>query len=107
MRPVQLDPMSQGHPASPNHEHRSWSGRAFRLYKTVLSPVLHAISPCHCIYLPTCSEYAYVAVSRFGVWRGSWIALYRFARCHPWAGGGVDPVPERKTAEISPASRPV
>ncbi len=68
---------------------------AFRVYKSVFSPVLQAISPSRCLYLPTCSEYAYIAVSRFGWLRGSWMALRRLARCHPWGKGGLDPVPER------------
>src|SRR5580704_14043130 len=66
---------------------------AYRVYKGVVSPVLHAFSPSQCLYLPTCSEYAYVALLRFGLWKGSWLALRRFARCHPFAKGGVDPVP--------------
>ena len=70
---------------------------AFFLYKRILSPVAHAISPTQCLYLPTCSEYAYVALHRFGVWRGSWLALRRLARCHPFAKGGFDPVPEQST----------
>jgi uncharacterized protein len=68
---------------------------AFRMYKATLSPVLQAISPSRCLYLPTCSEYAYTAMSRFGIVRGSWLALRRVARCHPWGKGGLDPVPER------------
>ena len=67
---------------------------AFRAYKALLSPLLHAIAPSRCLYLPTCSEYAYTAVSRFGILHGSWLALRRFARCHPWGKGGLDPVPE-------------
>jgi putative membrane protein insertion efficiency factor len=67
---------------------------AYRLYKFVLSPVLHAFSPSQCVYLPTCSEYAYIALVRFGVFKGSWLAIRRFARCHPFARGGVDPVPD-------------
>ena len=78
---------------------------AFRLYKSLLSPVLHAISPSRCIYLPTCSEYATIAVSRFGWVRGSWLALGRLARCHPWGKGGLDPVPERGFARATPARR--
>lgn len=66
---------------------------AFAAYKTVVSPILHAFSPSQCLYLPTCSEYAYVAMVRFGPVRGSWLALRRFARCHPFAKGGLDPVP--------------
>jgi uncharacterized protein len=71
---------------------------AFRIYKSIVSPVVHAFSPGRCLYLPTCSEYAYVALSRFGVVRGSWLALRRLARCHPWGKGGLDPVPERASA---------
>lgn len=67
---------------------------AFGAYKTVVSPILHAFSPSQCLYLPTCSEYAYVAMVRFGPIRGSWLALKRFARCHPFAKGGLDPVPD-------------
>ena len=66
----------------------------FRLYKAIFSPVLHAISPSRCIYLPTCSEYAYTAISRFGLVRGGWLALRRLTHCHPWAEGGLDPVPD-------------
>ena len=79
---------------------------AFRLYKALLSPVLHAISPSRCLYLPTCSEYATIAVSRFGWVRGSWLALGRLARCHPWGKGGLDPVPERASPALPRAARP-
>lgn len=66
----------------------------FRLYKEVLSPAFHAASPSQCLYLPTCSEYAYVALVRFGPVRGTWIAMRRLLRCHPFTKGGFDPVPE-------------
>ena len=66
---------------------------AYGCYKSVLSPVLHAFSPSQCLYLPTCSEYAYVAMMRFGAVKGTWLALRRLARCHPFAKGGLDPVP--------------
>jgi putative membrane protein insertion efficiency factor len=71
---------------------------AYRLYRSVLSPILHAFSPTQCLYLPTCSEYAYIALVRFGIFKGSWLALRRFARCHPFAKGGLDPVPDRNFA---------
>lgn len=65
-----------------------------RVYKLLVAPVLHAVSPSRCIYAPTCSEYAYMAIARFGVMRGGWLALRRIGRCHPWAKGGFDPVPD-------------
>ncbi len=74
------------------------AGIAFRGYMEVVSPMVHVLSPSRCVYLPTCSEYAYAAVSRFGFLRGSWMALRRLARCHPWSKGGFDPVPERDAA---------
>jgi putative membrane protein insertion efficiency factor len=72
------------------------------LYKSILSPVLHAFSPAQCLYLPTCSEYAYIALVRFGFFKGSWLALLRFARCHPFSKGGLDPVPLRNS-ELAPS----
>jgi uncharacterized protein len=62
-------------------------------YKRLLSPLLHAFSFGQCKFLPTCSEYAYVAVVRHGWLRGGWLALGRLLRCHPFAKGGYDPVP--------------
>jgi uncharacterized protein len=67
----------------------------YGFYKAVVSPVLHVFNPSQCVYLPTCSEYAYVALVRFGVVKGSWLALRRIGRCHPFAKGGVDAVPLR------------
>jgi putative membrane protein insertion efficiency factor len=62
-------------------------------YKRGLSPLLHIFMPSQCKFLPTCSEYAYVAVVRHGWLRGGGLALRRIARCHPFATGGHDPVP--------------
>jgi putative membrane protein insertion efficiency factor len=67
----------------------------FGVYRRVVSPVLHSLGRSQCIYLPTCSEYALVAMQRFGVIRGGAMALRRIGRCHPLAEGGFDPVPER------------
>lgn len=64
---------------------------ALRFYKTRVSPLL----PPACRYTPTCSEYAYEAIARHGVARGSWLAVRRILRCHPFARGGHDPVPDR------------
>ncbi len=62
-------------------------------YKRALAPFLHVILPSQCKFLPTCSDYAFVAVVRHGWLRGSWLALRRILRCHPFAAGGYDPVP--------------
>jgi uncharacterized protein len=63
-----------------------------RLYQLFISPLL----PPACRFYPTCSQYALVAVRDHGVLRGLWLALARFARCHPWNPGGVDYVPPPK-----------
>lgn len=60
-----------------------------RFYQLVISPLL----PPGCRYQPTCSAYAMEAIIRHGVLRGSWLALKRLLRCHPWGGSGYDPVP--------------
>ena len=49
-----------------------------------------------CRFLPTCSGYAVEAVRTHGALRGSWLAVRRIGRCHPWNLGGFDPVPPRK-----------
>ena len=64
-----------------------------RVYKRIVSPMLHSLAVSQCKYLPTCSEYAYVAVVRHGWVRGGWLALRRLARCHQFGWGGHDPVP--------------
>ncbi|MBN1426782.1 MAG: membrane protein insertion efficiency factor YidD [Anaerolineae bacterium] len=61
-----------------------------RLYQSTLSPVL----PPACRFTPTCSNYAYEALRRFGFFKGSWLAIKRIGRCHPFHPGGYDPVPE-------------
>jgi putative membrane protein insertion efficiency factor len=66
---------------------------AFTAYKRVLSPMLHSVGVSRCIFLPTCSEYAYVAMLRHGILRGAALAAKRIARCHPLSKGGLDPVP--------------
>ncbi|MBM4183407.1 MAG: membrane protein insertion efficiency factor YidD [Gemmatimonadetes bacterium] len=65
-----------------------------RLYQVAVSPWL----PAACRYTPTCSAYAIDALRERGALRGTWLALRRLARCHPWGGFGYDPVP--------PAHRP-
>lgn len=59
-----------------------------------LYQLLRSGRPSPCRYLPGCSDYAVEAVERHGAVRGGLLALRRIARCHPWAGHGLDPVPE-------------
>jgi putative membrane protein insertion efficiency factor len=61
-----------------------------RAYQWTLSPVLGP----RCRFDPTCSEYAVVALRRFGPLRGGRLMLRRVSRCHPWGASGYDPVPE-------------
>jgi hypothetical protein len=55
---------------------------------------LRAGRPSPCRYWPTCSTYALEALEAHGALRGTWLSARRLLRCHPWAGSGVDPVPE-------------
>jgi hypothetical protein len=57
------------------------------------SPALHSLQPGGCRYLPTCSEYASIAIATHGPVRGVTLAVSRLLRCHPFARGGLDPVP--------------
>ncbi|WP_040325679.1 membrane protein insertion efficiency factor YidD [Aurantimonas manganoxydans] len=61
-----------------------------RLYQLTLSPLIGS----HCRHLPTCSEYAYEAVARHGLWSGGWLSVFRVGRCGPFGTSGIDNVPE-------------
>ena len=69
-----------------------------QLYRWVLSPIKNVLfGPLgRCRYTPTCSQYAVEAIRTHGAAGGSWLALKRLGRCHPWGGCGEDPVPARR-----------
>lgn len=69
--------------------------RLIRGYQAAISPALGDV----CRYEPSCSRYAYEAIERYGVVRGSWLGARRLWRCRPGVAGGYDPVPDDGAAE--------
>ena len=69
-----------------------------KAYRALISPLYGNV----CRYHPSCSAYALEAVTVHGAVRGSWLAVTRLASCHPWAAGGVDPVPPRGERPVRP-----
>jgi len=67
--------------------------RAIGVYQHLISPMLGP----RCRFEPGCSHYAQDAIGRFGAGYGSWLAVRRILRCHPFHPGGWDPVPEQRT----------
>jgi putative membrane protein insertion efficiency factor len=57
-------------------------------YRRAISPML----PPSCRFQPTCSEYAYEAIEKYGILKGGRLAIWRILRCNPWGGSGYDPV---------------
>ena len=60
-----------------------------RFYQVCISP----LKPATCRFTSTCSQYALQALQKYGPIKGSWLAVKRIAKCHPWGGSGYDPVP--------------
>lgn len=71
------------------------------IYQRVISPLLGP----RCRFYPSCSAYAVDALTMHGPLRGTWLAVARLARCHPWNSGGVDPVPTTTWGSARDASR--
>ena len=63
--------------------------RLIRFYQKFISP----LKPAACRFYPTCSAYAYEAVQKYGALKGTWLAVRRILKCHPFHPGGYDPVP--------------
>ena len=61
-----------------------------QIYRYTVSPLLGV----NCRHIPSCSQYAAEAVELNGAWKGIWLTLARFMRCHPWGSSGYDPVPD-------------
>jgi len=76
------------------------AGLAF--YRRWISPAVHSLGSGGCRYLPTCSEYAEVAIATHGPIRGIGLAIGRVLRCHPFSRGGLDPVPPRANTTSLP-----
>lgn len=78
--------------------------KLIRLYQKTLSLdhglLSYIYSERLCRYYPTCSQYTYVAIERFGIFRGTYMGTKRILTCHPWHEGGIDEVPEIRERDI-------
>ena len=68
-----------------------------KIYQFIVSPLIGQ----NCRYLPTCSEYAIESLKLHGLLRGSFFAIRRVLKCHPFGGHGFDPIPKRKQNKVS------
>lgn len=67
-----------------------------KIYQFIFSPLIGK----NCRYLPTCSEYAMESLKLHGLLRGSFFAIRRILKCHPFGGHGFDPIPKRKQNKV-------
>ena len=67
-----------------------------KIYQFIVSPLIGQ----NCRYLPTCSEYAIESLKLHGLLRGSFFAIKRILKCHPFGGHGFDPIPKRKQNKV-------
>ncbi|MCR4263244.1 MAG: membrane protein insertion efficiency factor YidD [Candidatus Roizmanbacteria bacterium] len=69
--------------------------RFYQRYLNISSPIMKSLflTDAACRFYPTCSEYTYQAVEKFGIINGLYRGIQRILRCHPWSKGGSDPVP--------------
>ncbi|MFC2017850.1 membrane protein insertion efficiency factor YidD [Chloroflexota bacterium] len=62
--------------------------KMIRIYQATWSKC----TPPSCRFMPTCSQYTYEAIEKYGMFKGIWRGMRRILRCHPWNPGGFDPV---------------
>lgn len=66
-----------------------------RIYQVAISPWFGA----SCRFTPTCSSYTIEAINEWGAFKGTWLGIQRFSKCHPWGPHGYDPVPKKEKKE--------
>lgn len=67
-----------------------------QVYRYLISPLIGQ----YCRFYPSCSQYAQIAIKRFGSCKGSYMTVRRLLRCHPWHTGGYDPVPPLPVSKL-------